>query len=76
MNLTDFSTPSLYYYYRKRIGTTSENLNFDIRVKKDNLKKRAEAGNAKYGRQEICIPLSSPPKIIKLSCACYAGKNI
>ena len=49
VNLTDFSTTSLYHYYRKRIGTTSENLNFDIRVKKDNLKKGQKPGMQSTG---------------------------
>ena len=33
MNLIDTSTTSPHYFYRKYIGTTNENLNFDIRFK-------------------------------------------
>ena len=33
MNLIDTSTTSPHYFYRKCIGTTNENLNFDIRFK-------------------------------------------
>ena len=33
MNLIDTSTNSLHYFYWKQIGTTNENLNFDIGFK-------------------------------------------
>ena len=41
MNLINTSTNSPRYFYRKRIGTTNENLNSDVRVKS---KKRLNGG--------------------------------
>ena len=62
VNLTEFSTPSLHHYYRKRIGTTNENLNFDIRVKTDNLKKGQEPGMQSTGGWRSGSPCPHPHK--------------
>ena len=62
MNLTDFSTTSRYYYYGKRIGTTNENLNFDIRVKTDNLKKGQKPGMQSTGGGRSGSPCPHPHK--------------
>ena len=62
MNLTDFSRSSLHHYYRKRIGTTNENLNFDIRVKTDNLKKGQKPGMQSMGGGGSGSPCPPPHK--------------
>ena len=62
VNLTDFSTPSLHHYYGKCIGTTNENLNFDIRVKTDNLKKGQKPGMQSTGGGRSGSPWPHPHK--------------